>query len=167
MLTPPWREDAKTYLCAALRGYLTKYDCSSADINPIGSIDKTDLKRLIAWAKVHFGIPVLQEFLDAIPTAELEPITETYVQSDEVDMGMVSLSKRRPYRGLANRSYLQTYDELTTFGRLRKVNKLGPYGMFQRLVHDWGSDRIRTEEDTAPVYEPAEIALKVKRFFGY
>ena len=27
-----------------LRGYLTKYDCSSADLNPIGSISKTDLK---------------------------------------------------------------------------------------------------------------------------
>ena len=24
----------------SLRGYMTKYDCSSADINPIGSIDK-------------------------------------------------------------------------------------------------------------------------------
>lgn len=34
-----------------------------------------------------------------------------------------------------------TYDELTTFGRLRKVNKLGPYGMFQRLVHEWGEHR--------------------------
>ncbi|KAM7183233.1 putative glutamine dependent NAD+ synthetase [Rhypophila sp. PSN 637] len=132
----------------SLRGYLTKYDCSSADINPIGSIDKADLKRLIAWAQIHFEIPVLQEFLDAVPTAELEPITETYVQSDEADMGM-------------------TYDELTTFGRLRKVNKLGPYGMFQRLVHDWGCDRVKTEDDHAPMYEPAEIALKVKRFFHY
>ena len=28
----------------SLRGYLTKYDCSSADINPIGGISKTDLK---------------------------------------------------------------------------------------------------------------------------
>ena len=27
-----------------LRGYLTKYDCSSADINPIGGISKTDLR---------------------------------------------------------------------------------------------------------------------------
>lgn len=26
-------------------------------------------------------------FLDAVPTAELEPITETYVQSDEVSRG--------------------------------------------------------------------------------
>lgn len=131
-----------------LRGYLTKYDCSSADINPIGSIDKADLKRFIAWAEVNFELPCLRGFLTAIPTAELEPITETYVQSDEVDMGM-------------------TYDELTTFGRLRKVHKLGPYGMFQRLVHDWGSDRDRGPDDDRPVYEPAEIADKVKRFFHY
>ena len=34
-----------------LRGYLTKYDCSSADINPIGGISKTDLKAFIAWAE--------------------------------------------------------------------------------------------------------------------
>lgn len=27
-----------------LRGYFTKYDCSSADLNPIGSISKTDLR---------------------------------------------------------------------------------------------------------------------------
>ncbi|KAI1379221.1 putative glutamine dependent NAD+ synthetase [Hypoxylon crocopeplum] len=132
----------------SLRGYLTKYDCSSADINPIGSIDKADLKRFIAWAQVNFELPCLEEFLSAVPTAELEPLTETYVQSDEVDMGM-------------------TYDELTTFGHLRKVHKLGPYGMFQRLVHDWGSDRVRSPDDHNPIYEPAEIALKVKRFFHY
>ena len=28
----------------SLRGYMTKYDCSSADLNPIGSISKTDLR---------------------------------------------------------------------------------------------------------------------------
>ncbi|KAL1956604.1 hypothetical protein VTO42DRAFT_6951 [Malbranchea cinnamomea] len=120
----------------SLRGYFTKYDCSSADINPIGSIDKSDLKRFIAYAKGAFDIPCLQEFLDATPTAELEPITETYVQSDEADMGM-------------------TYDELSVFGRLRKCNKLGPYGMFQRLVHDWNH------------LEPRQVAEKVKRFYHY
>lgn len=78
-----------------------------------------------------------------MPTAELEPITETYVQSDEADMGM-------------------TYDELTVFGRLRKVHKLGPYGMFQRLVHEWGRDR-----EDGPALEPRQIADKVKRFFHY
>ncbi len=31
----------------ALRGYCTKYDCSSADINPIGSFSKEDLKTFL------------------------------------------------------------------------------------------------------------------------
>lgn len=101
-----------------LRGYLTKYDCSSADINPIGGISKTDLKRFIKWAEVNFKLPILHEFLDAVPTAELEPITETYVQSDEADMGF-------------------TYDELSTLGRLRKTFKLGTVGLFERLVGEW------------------------------
>lgn len=32
-----------------LRGYFTKYDCSSADINPIGSISKTDIRKYLKW----------------------------------------------------------------------------------------------------------------------
>ncbi|KAK2737415.1 glutamine-dependent NAD(+) synthetase [Myotisia sp. PD_48] len=123
-------------VCEGLRGYFTKYDCSSADINPIGGLDKTDLKRFIAWAEVSFSLPCLREFLDAPPTAELEPITEQYVQSDEIDMGM-------------------TYDDLTRFGRLRKNNKLGPYGMFQRLIHEWNH------------LTPRQVSEKVKRFYHY
>lgn len=152
----------------SLRGYLTKYDCSSADINPIGSIDKSDLKRFIRWAQPRFGLPCLDAFLHATPTAELEPITDNYVQSDEADMGL-------------------TYDELTTLGRLRKVNKLGPFGVFQRLVHDWspdrpaaaangnGADDIKDSKDgiisdadaTTPRMEPRQVAEKVKTFFHY
>ncbi|KAK4104045.1 glutamine-dependent NAD(+) synthetase with GAT domain-containing protein [Parathielavia hyrcaniae] len=131
-----------------LRGYLTKYDCSSADINPIGSIDKADLKRFIAWAEKNFDLPCLHDFLTAVPTAELEPITQDYAQSDEADMGM-------------------TYQELTIFGRLRKLNKLGPFGMFQRLVHDWSIDREHKADDDAPYYTPAQVAEKVKKFFHF
>lgn len=121
----------------ALRGYLTKYDCSSADINPIGGISKTDLKGFIAYAQQSFDLPILEQFLTATPTAELEPITQSYVQSDEADMGF-------------------TYDELSTFGRLRKVDKCGPYSMFLKLYHEW-----------TPRLSPSEIADKVKRFFYY
>jgi NAD+ synthase (glutamine-hydrolysing) len=60
-----------------------------------------------------------------------------------------------------------TYQELTIFGRLRKLNKLGPFAMFQRLVHDWSIDRERTADDDAPYYTPAQVAEKVKRFFHY
>src|SRR4051812_17289290 len=72
-----------------------------ADINPIGGISKTDLKKFIGYAKDAFNLPILSRcasailhkelhftlsasFLDAVPTAELEPITETYIQADEV-----------------------------------------------------------------------------------
>ncbi|KAL7414937.1 hypothetical protein BDY24DRAFT_385103 [Mrakia frigida] len=119
----------------SLRGYLTKYDCSSADINPIGGISKTDLKRFIAYGVTAFDMPILDSFLTAVPTAELEPITENYVQADEADMGM-------------------SYNELSIYGRLRKIQKCGPYSMFVKLVQEWGG-----------LLSPAEIAEKVKLFF--
>lgn len=56
---------------------------------------------------------------------------------------------------------------LTFPGRLRKENKLGPYAMFQRLVHEWGSDRIKEPGDQNPSLEPAEIAAKVKKFTNF
>jgi NAD+ synthase (glutamine-hydrolysing) len=120
----------------ALRGYMTKYDASSADINPIGGISKTDLRRFLQWAAENFGYMALLDILEAIPTAELEPMTETYVQSDEADMGM-------------------TYQELSVFGRLRKVDRCGPLSMFERLVYEWAH------------LTPQEVATKVKRFFYY
>lgn len=120
-----------------LRGYLTKYDCSSADVNPIGGISKTDLKGFIKYASEEYDMPILDEFLNATPTAELEPITKDYVQSDERDMGM-------------------TYEELSVFGYLRKVEKCGPYSVFLKLLHEW-----------TPRLTPAQVAEKVKRFFFF
>ncbi|CAI6327155.1 unnamed protein product [Periconia digitata] len=121
----------------ALRGYYTKYDASAADINPIGSISKVDLKKFLAWAESEFSLPILHEFLDATPTAELQPITEDYTQSDEADMGM-------------------TYAELSVFGKLRKEERLGAFGMFERLLEEWGDQ-----------HSPREIAVKVKRFIHF
>lgn len=119
----------------SLRGYFTKYDCSSADLNPIGGISKTDLRHFIQFAIKKFGLTSLKDIFDAPPTAELEPITKDYVQTDEDDMGM-------------------TYEELSIFGCLRKVLFCGPYSMFCKLVHKW--------KDTCP---PSQVAEKVKHFF--
>jgi hypothetical protein len=118
------------------RGYVTKYDASSADLNPIGAISKTDLRRFLQWAAENLGYTALFEIVTAPPTAELEPITATHRQVDEADMGM-------------------TYDELSQFGRLRKIHRCGPVSMFEKLVHEW---------DYLP---PAEVAVKVKRFFYF
>jgi NAD+ synthase (glutamine-hydrolysing) len=69
-----------------------------------------------------------------------------------------------------------TYDELSRFGvskataaklatsanipsqSLRKQNKLGAYGMFLRLLNEWGGEGKLS---------PRQIADKVKRFFFF
>ena len=122
----------------ALRGYLTKYDCSSADINPIGSISKTDLRSFLRWAQKNLEYPSLGDILEAPPTAELEPITETYTQTDEDDMGM-------------------TYAELSRFGQLRKVHRCGPVSMFEKLAQEWNH---------LPPDEVAEKVKKFFRYYA-
>lgn len=125
-----------------LRGYMTKYDCSAADLNPIGSISKGDLKRMLKWGAKEFNFSVLQEIVDAPPTAELRPMTNDdngeveHSQTDEEDMGM-------------------TYEELGYFGRLRKISRCGPVSMFMKLCAKWPSLSVK------------EVATKVKRFFYY
>lgn len=121
----------------ALRGYLTKYDCSSADVNPIGGISKTDLRGFLLFMQEKFKLTILSEIISAPPTAELEPLAPggKIAQTDEQDMGM-------------------TYTELSEYGRLRKQFFCGPYSMFCKLMSLWGS-----------FCSPAVIAEKVKHFF--
>eukprot|EP01091_Cochliopodium_minus_P008903 TRINITY_DN2092_c0_g2_i1.p1 TRINITY_DN2092_c0_g2~~TRINITY_DN2092_c0_g2_i1.p1 ORF type:complete len:703 (-),score=157.25 TRINITY_DN2092_c0_g2_i1:76-2184(-) len=119
----------------ALRGYYTKYDCSSADVNPIGSISKTDLKNFLLWASDNLGYKTLTSVANATPTAELEPLKEGQIsQTDEVDMGM-------------------SYAELSIFGKLRSDSKCGPLSMFRYLCHKWDHLPLET------------VAHKVKHFF--
>ena len=125
-----------------LRGYMTKYDCSAADLNPIGAISKGDLKRMLLWGAKEFQYNVLHEIVEAPPTAELRPMAEgdgegkEHSQTDEEDMGM-------------------TYEELGYFGRLRKISRCGPVSMFRKLCAKWNH------------LSPTEVAAKVKRFFYY
>lgn len=122
----------------ALRGYMTKYDCSSADINPIGGISKTDLRMFLHYVKEKFNMPIVGDIVNAAPTAELEPLKDGAIaQTDEEDMGM-------------------TYAELSVFGKLRKQERCGPYSMFCKLVNTWSG-----------VYTTDEVAEKVKHFFRY
>jgi NAD+ synthase (glutamine-hydrolysing) len=125
-----------------LRGYMTKYDCSAADLNPIGAISKGDLKLMLLWGAKEFNYEVLSEIVDAPPTAELRPMTDgdkegkEHSQTDEEDMGM-------------------SYEELGHFGRLRKISRCGPVSMFRKLCATWQH------------LSPTEVAEKVKRFFYY
>ncbi|XP_029812640.1 glutamine-dependent NAD(+) synthetase isoform X3 [Suricata suricatta] len=121
----------------SLLGYLTKYDCSSADINPVGGISKTDLRAFVQFCLERFQLPALQGILAAPATAELEPLADGQVsQTDEEDMGM-------------------TYADLSVYGRLRKMAKTGPYGMFCKLVSLWRD-----------ACSPRQVADKVRWFFS-
>lgn len=60
----------------SLRGYFTKYDCSSADINPIGSFSKYRLKEMLEYFERMHKFEVINEVLKATPTAELRPLHE-------------------------------------------------------------------------------------------
>jgi len=146
----PWVRGRKGFLLVlgsanvdeGLRGYFTKYDCSAADLNPIGAISKGDLKRMLLWGAKEFKYEVLNDIVNAPPTAELRPMTngddegKEHSQTDEEDMGM-------------------SYEELGHFGRLRKISRCGPVSMFRKLCAKWQH------------LSPSEVAEKVKRFFYY
>jgi NAD+ synthase (glutamine-hydrolysing) len=103
----------------------------------VGGISKQDLRSFLKWASTHLGYNTLVEVEAAPPTAELEPLGSSgdIVQTDEVDMGM-------------------TYEELSIFGRLRKVHMCGPVSMYRTLVGMWRG-----------IHAPEIIADKVKHFF--
>ena len=141
----------------ALAGYFTKYDCSAADINPIGGIAKGDVRRFLRFAGAGggagagasgagaawgcpdgYGWDALLDIERATPTAELCPLVDGAIaQSDEDDMGM-------------------TYEDLGVLGRLRKIHRCGPVSMFRKAVYKWDPEH----EDVAAV------AAKVKKFYS-
>jgi NAD+ synthase (glutamine-hydrolysing) len=94
-------------IAEGLRGYMTKYDCSSADLNPIGGINKTDLKAFLKYYSSVTGLAVLSEIANAHPSAELRPQEEGKNQVSEEEMDM-------------------TFPELDEYGKLRKIEKAGP-----------------------------------------
>jgi NAD+ synthase (glutamine-hydrolysing) len=90
---------------------------------------------MLQFISEKFNYPSLALAVDAVPTAELQPVIEGVTeQTDEEEMGM-------------------TYEELFFIARLRKMEKCGPLSMFRRLVDIWTH------------LAPADIAWKVKHFF--
>jgi NAD+ synthase (glutamine-hydrolysing) len=122
-------------LDGSLTGHFTKYDCSSADINPIGSLFKRDLRRFLLWAADIFNYPTLIQIANSPPSAELTPLGESgeILQSDEGNL-------------------ILTNDEIRDMGVSRKVSHCGPLFMFKQLTSEWGLPLV-------------EVAEKVKHFF--
>lgn len=146
----------------AIVGYLTKYDCSSADINPIGGLCKNDLKSYLKFCceSVYKDqeklVKTLQSIIDAPPSAELTGCE----QRDEDEIGL-------------------TYSEICLLGRLRKgiLGCSGPRGAFETIWRNRFNDPYKANieclkglSSTKSSQFNGEIARKianlVKRFYS-
>ena len=133
----------------ALRGFYTKYDAASADINPIGSYSKHDLRQFLLWCVTQkfttaptdaikydngeslppyetVSIPVgnfqvLYRILVVVASPELVP-----EDIDSLKEGKESIQDDEVAIKL-------TYEELYYFGIMRKVQNLGPLSMFLEM----------------------------------
>lgn len=118
-----------------LTGDITKYDCSSGDINPIGTISKLELRKLLKWAALKYELPVLNEVLESSPTQEVQYLGDSenmlITENEELEL---------------------TYEEIAYLAKLRSIDHCGPVFMFRRLLSDWQ-------------IPPEKIANKVKKFF--
>ncbi|KAK6060429.1 hydrolase, carbon-nitrogen family [Cooperia oncophora] len=149
-----------------LVGYLTKYDCSSADINPIGSISKSDLRQFLRKVHDDHGMKSLKMIHDTGESASAEGSSILFQlrNSDLLWMGPLRRQMRLVLRSffwfsLSSSKLIQgelglTYDELSVIGQLRKPRCLGPYGTFLALCSLW-----------YPKYSYEEIESKVKNFY--
>jgi NAD+ synthase (glutamine-hydrolysing) len=192
----PWVRGTKGFLLVlgsanvdeCLRGYFTKYDCSSADLNPIGSISKTDIRAFLIWAGKYYGYSTLLEIVTAVPTAELRPAESVKLLGfeeriddgpfvfDNPSQGCASAPSKKsrsdstqhsqPDGSDASKETCQSdevemgmsYDELSVFGRLRKESRCGPFSMYMVLKNQWAVERGLSCD---------EVAKKVKRFFRF
>lgn len=110
-----------------LVGYYTKYDASAADVNPIGSLSKTYINRLLETMgkKIH----PLQFIRAATPTAELIETTSTTKQTDETDMGITyqqifELGKLRA----SGYGPIDTYLKIKDTPYLNQICSINPFG---------------------------------------
>ena len=143
----------------ALRGFFTKYDAGSADLNPIGSFSKTHLRQFLAWIVKkykdrQYNFDVITAILDTVASPELTPTDEGgAIQDDEIEIEM-------------------TYYDLYEFGLYRKDGILGPLGIFKQMCNDKLGKTItvvntskKTKEVTAAT--PTNIAQKVFLMFKW
>ena len=124
-------------LSEVMRGYYSKYDNSSGDLDLIGSLHKHHIWKVLRFlAKKDNKFSILTEIADQKPTAELRPLTnEKERQVDEDDMGF-------------------TYEELDFLSVNYKEKKSGFGSLTKLYLEHFGCQR-------------EEALVKVERFFWH
>jgi len=132
-------------------GYYTKYDASSADINPIGSLPKTYIERIL----IVFGntLGTLSAIINQKPTAELMPGLVGGNQTDEDEIGL-------KYREMSELSRLMSsgYGPLDSFMKINNesnnVFKLNDVGYNYEKIRIFNT-RYRINRHKAVILPPS------------
>jgi NAD+ synthase (glutamine-hydrolysing) len=136
-----------------LIGYYTKYDASSADLNPIGTLPKVYVNKILQYYSVKFSNNLIGETLfdvwSAVPTAELQKQKENLTgkavqaQSDEDEIGI-------------------TYKEVFILGKIRNEGN-GLIGMLKEaLKNKYFRETYRNSDGTV---NKREIGYRVEKFY--
>jgi len=104
-----------------LVGYYTKYDASAADINPIGSLSKVYVNRILEFYGDVKQINPLRYIRNATPTAEL------------VKPGAVAEGQAPPPRQTDETDMKITYEQIYEMGKLR-ADGYGPIDAYIKIM---------------------------------
>ncbi|KAI0984632.1 hypothetical protein GJ496_000191, partial [Pomphorhynchus laevis] len=123
-------------------GYFTKYDCSSADLNPIGGMSKNTVRRICHVLMNKYDLKCMKSIISATPSAELKPVFNSEdQQSDEHDLGL-------------------SYDQIETMSKLRLDKRLGPREMEKHMDRNVARkfyDKYRRNRHKTTVATPSMI----------
>ena len=135
-----------------LIGYYTKYDASSADLNPIGTLPKVYVNKILQYYAVKFSDNLIGKTLfdvwSAVPTAELQEQRVQngkviQAQSDEDEIGI-------------------TYKEVFILGKIRNEGN-GLIGMLKEaLKNKYFRETYRNVDGTV---NKREIGYRVEKFY--
>jgi len=135
-----------------LVGYYTKYDASAADVNPIGSLSKTYVNRILDFYGEKKGINPLRYIRNATPTAELIKPADVAPgqappprQTDETDMRI-------------------TYEQIFEMGKLR-ADGYGPIDAYIKIMSSPHLIKI-FEKDPNALDTPRDPKIAVNIFYG-
>jgi NAD+ synthase (glutamine-hydrolysing) len=135
-----------------LIGYYTKYDASSADLNPIGTLPKVYVNKILQYYSVKFSNNLIGQTLfdvwSAVPTAELQ---EQRVQNGQV----VQAQSDEDEIGI-------TYKEVFILGKIRNEGN-GLIGMLKEaLKNKYFRETYRNADGTV---NKREIGYRVEKFY--
>ena len=149
----------------SLRGFYTKYDASSADLNPIGSFSKTELRKFLNWCHEHYtgneknvsantptdiydkpaDDPTREVIVPAGTKVGFKIINEILNVTASPELAPAKETESRTENGgVIKKQEIQadeidigmTYADLYYFGLLRKRDILGPLATFQQMCKD-------------------------------